>query len=291
MDIYKGESSYKKDKSDLQENNRLYIYESNQICGHKALGSKLFFSCLTNVNFYEITEDKNYGECPRCKYQNNGKNWCNSCANDIYISTLSKEISDHVHSPGSIPHELNKRSTSVKSFFEYIPEVRVQNKKLFAKGGCSEVYTAEWLDGNIESIGFDICDAEQVSRSFGLTVNSSGTIAVMKLFKERNILHNDFDDFHKAVIADFGASSFILKKMVQQFQKTFTIKMYELVVGNPTFSNKSHNKDLALKIWKGPLIPKEIPAAYANLIIQCWDSNLKKLPSSTEVTTILLGLS
>ncbi|RIB12291.1 hypothetical protein C2G38_2201042 [Gigaspora rosea] len=268
MDIYKGESSYKKDKSDLQENNRLYIYESNQICGHKALGSKLFFSCLTNVNFYEITEDKNYGECPRCKYQNNGKNWCNSCANDIYISTLSKEISDHVHSPGSIPHELNKRSTSVKSFFEYIPEVRVQNKKLFAKGGCSEVYTAEWLDGNIESIGFDICDAEQVSRSFGLTVNSSGTIAVMKLFKEKS--------GPITTAADICS---------------FTIKMYELVVGNPTFSNKSHNKDLALKIWKGPLIPKEIPAAYANLIIQCWDSNLKKLPSSTEVTTILLGLS
>ncbi|CAG8486560.1 31940_t:CDS:2 [Gigaspora margarita] len=142
-----------------------------------------------------------------------------SCANDIYISTVSKEISDYVPS-SELFLEINKRSTRVELFVELSPEEDCKTKIFW--------YVPLFVANQI-------CDAGQVSSTIGLTINSSRTIAVMKLFKEKwfsylisiihlqkiykyGIVHGNlhlrnicYDDFHKTVIADFGASSLILK--------------------------------------------------------------------------------
>ncbi|CAG8647138.1 17264_t:CDS:2, partial [Dentiscutata heterogama] len=46
-------------------------------------------------------------------------------------------------------------SLGVESFIEYIPEERLQNKKFMSMGGFANIYTAEWMDGQIESIDFN----------------------------------------------------------------------------------------------------------------------------------------
>ncbi|CAG8713746.1 26080_t:CDS:2, partial [Dentiscutata erythropus] len=46
-------------------------------------------------------------------------------------------------------------SLGVESFIEYIPEERFQNKKFMSMGGFANIYTAEWMDGQIESIDFN----------------------------------------------------------------------------------------------------------------------------------------
>ncbi|CAG8751926.1 23004_t:CDS:2, partial [Cetraspora pellucida] len=300
MDIDKGESSYKEDNPDLP-NRPLYISENHSVhtkieheadsnsyeneihqkieylsCGHRIYGSKLCILCLTNINFEE-PKDMSYGECPRCKRQNNGNNWCGSCAKDIYISTLPKEILDYisilpkeVRSSIKYFHELNISSTSVSSFFEFIPWVRLQNIKFLAEGGSGKVYTAEWLNGEIENINFneDIVKrkassqfvvlkpvstneflshysaAKEVSpKIFGITFDASATFIVMKLFKEN-----------------------VRTSITRDYWNLFWLE----------------------RMW--PPIPEEIPTAYVDLIVRCWNPNPKKRPSSEEVSRILFDL-
>ncbi|CAG8497359.1 7503_t:CDS:2, partial [Dentiscutata heterogama] len=50
--------------------------------------------------------------------------------------------------------DMFNESVSVETLFEYIPRKRLKNSKILASGSFSTIYTAEWLDGEIENVDF-----------------------------------------------------------------------------------------------------------------------------------------
>ncbi|CAG8527359.1 12352_t:CDS:2 [Gigaspora rosea] len=114
----------------------------------------------------DIKPTKEYGKCPRCEHENDYEDWCRSCAVDIYISELPKDIFDYLTQPKNEREnifsqafyqilELSKKySRGITSFFEYIPIERFQDIEYLTRGGFGVIYKAKWLDGEIENINF-----------------------------------------------------------------------------------------------------------------------------------------
>ncbi|CAG8513072.1 27010_t:CDS:2, partial [Gigaspora margarita] len=70
---------------------------------------------------------------------------------------------------------------------------------------------------------------------------------------------------------------------------SFGMVTYEWVTGIPPFYNFQFDFELASRIVSGlrPKIPEYIPNFIADLIIQCWDGQPEKRPTSEQLTRIL----
>ncbi|CAB4444226.1 unnamed protein product [Rhizophagus irregularis] len=80
----------------------------------------------------------------------------------------------------------------------------------------------------------------------------------------------------------------------QQYTKaaeiySFGIIMNELLSEEIPFNDIPHDEILVIKICKGlrPTIPKDIPKLIADLIIKCWDSEIKNRPTTKELYQLL----
>ncbi|UZO08946.1 uncharacterized protein OCT59_029189 [Rhizophagus irregularis] len=80
----------------------------------------------------------------------------------------------------------------------------------------------------------------------------------------------------------------------QQYTKaadiySFGIIMNELLSEEIPFNDISHDEILVIKICKGlrPTIPKDIPKLIADLIIKCWDAEIKNRPTAKELYQLL----
>ncbi|CAG8734821.1 16798_t:CDS:2, partial [Gigaspora rosea] len=169
--------------------------------------------------------------------------------------------------------EMERISLGVESFIEYIPEERFQNIKYMSIGGFATIYTAEWMDGQIESIDFIKSSIKRkgpqlvalktmpktvwdLMRSFGVSYFKSlkQVFLVMKLYEE---------DARSLIARDYW------KLLWSQRLMYLCSLIFEL--------SGLHNE--------GPEIPKNTPSAYAKLMTQCWDSNPDKRPIAYEILT------
>ncbi|EXX67324.1 Kin3p [Rhizophagus irregularis DAOM 197198w] len=80
----------------------------------------------------------------------------------------------------------------------------------------------------------------------------------------------------------------------QQYTKaadiySFGIIMNEFLSEEIPFNDIPHNEFLAIKICKGlrPTISKDIPKLLADLIIKCWDAEIKNRPTTKELYQLL----
>ncbi|POG69193.1 kinase-like domain-containing protein, partial [Rhizophagus irregularis DAOM 181602=DAOM 197198] len=70
---------------------------------------------------------------------------------------------------------------------------------------------------------------------------------------------------------------------------SFGIIMNEFLSEEIPFNDIPHNEFLAIKICKGlrPTISKDIPKLLADLIIKCWDAEIKNRPTTKELYQLL----
>ena len=70
---------------------------------------------------------------------------------------------------------------------------------------------------------------------------------------------------------------------------SFGIVAYELITGLPPYHDIPHGNDLALDICQGlrPKIPSYVPKLLTKLIVECWDAQPEKRPTSKKLFTII----
>ena len=70
---------------------------------------------------------------------------------------------------------------------------------------------------------------------------------------------------------------------------SFGIVTYELITGIPPYHKIAYNSDLALTICQGlrPKIPSNVPPLLTKLIMECWDAQPDKRPTSKKLFTII----
>jgi serine/threonine protein kinase len=127
-------------------------------------------------------------------------------------------------------------------------------------------------------------------------------------FHDGNILNHNDDDNDKIFISDLGlcqpVKSFLEKYniygvipfMAPEILRgksytsasdiySFSIIMWELTSGIPPFNNRAHDIQLSLSICKGerPEIIENTPQCYVDLMKKCWNEDLLKRPSTSEV--------
>ena len=70
---------------------------------------------------------------------------------------------------------------------------------------------------------------------------------------------------------------------------SFGIVAYEIITGLPPYYDIPHDNDLTLSICQGlrPKIPSHIPALVTKLMMQCWDAQPDKRPTSRQLFTII----
>ncbi|MDW3631938.1 MAG: protein kinase [Nitrososphaeraceae archaeon] len=70
---------------------------------------------------------------------------------------------------------------------------------------------------------------------------------------------------------------------------SFGIVTYELITGIPPYHNIKYDSDLALNICQGlrPKIPSNVPPLLTKLIMECWNAQPDKRPTSKKLFTII----
>ncbi|RGB38912.1 kinase-like domain-containing protein, partial [Rhizophagus diaphanus] len=137
----------------------------------------------------------------------------------------------------------------------------------------------------------------------------------LKHIHEMNLIHRDFhcknvlvDENRSILICDFGlctpvdleiasdkiqgvlpyiAPEVLKKKPYTKKSEVYSLSMimWELTSNESPFSDRPHDKYLAIQIVKGqrPDITKETPNFYAKIMEQCWDPDPSKRPDSSDL--------
>ncbi|POG66880.1 kinase-like domain-containing protein [Rhizophagus irregularis DAOM 181602=DAOM 197198] len=144
----------------------------------------------------------------------------------------------------------------------------------------------------------------------------------LKVIHESNLTHGDFHDGN-ILISDNHNEIFIIDlglcKPISDFQDSdnnevygvipymdpqilrnkpytpasdiysFSMIMWEFTSGIPPFNHEAHNQDLILNICEGkrPVIVKNTPKCFIDLMEKCWDSNPSNRPTITMLEHII----
>ncbi|PKC59202.1 hypothetical protein RhiirA1_469798 [Rhizophagus irregularis] len=138
-----------------------------------------------------------------------------------------------------------------------IPYNNFQNIEYLTKGGCSEIYTAKWINGS-----YDKWDSKE-----------------QQIKRLENISDFGFcGPADKPLKSIYGNLLYIAPEVIIGKEQTFksdihsiAMFMLEISSGQPPFTNYEHNYDLAMNIVNGirPKIVSGTPLEYKNLMKQC----------------------
>ncbi|UZO03231.1 uncharacterized protein OCT59_023639 [Rhizophagus irregularis] len=233
-----------------------------------------------------------YGICGECKEPGTGWRWCQSCNAKRFKDNFknwtsgNKDIDEFIQQS-----QLN--AVYHRKYLEWIPFEKFQNITYIAEGGFDYKSKIDKLQQIARGL-FDIHSAEKVHKDF-----HSG-----------NILHGIYNPYIsdlgmcrpaniKQTVKEegiYGVLPYMAPEVLrgQQYTKaadiySFGIIMNEFLSEEIPFNDIPHNEFLAIKICKGlrPTISKDIPKLLADLIIKCWDAEIKNRPTTKELYQLL----
>ncbi|POG82744.1 kinase-like domain-containing protein [Rhizophagus irregularis DAOM 181602=DAOM 197198] len=142
----------------------------------------------------------------------------------------------------------------------------------------------------------DIHNAEKVHKDFHsgniLIAYSSSYISDLGMCQPANIKQTVKEE------GIYGVLPYMAPEVLrgQQYTKaadiySFGIIMNEFLSEEIPFNDIPHNEFLAIKICKGlrPTISKDIPKLLADLMVKCWDAEIKNRPTTKELYQTLNG--
>ncbi|CAB4437555.1 unnamed protein product [Rhizophagus irregularis] len=87
--------------------------------------------------------------CENCQKECLAELYCEHCVRNYLEAQFSKWTSGN-EKIDSIIQKCQMETISPDKIIEWIPYNNLQNIKYLTKGGCSEIYTADWIDGRYE---------------------------------------------------------------------------------------------------------------------------------------------
>ena len=89
-----------------------------------------------------------FGSCEECNQKNTGFDWCKACNAKHFQQNFENWTSGNVDIDNLI-RECQLKATNCTQIVEWIPYNKLRNVCYLTKGGFSEIYVAEWIDGQI----------------------------------------------------------------------------------------------------------------------------------------------
>ncbi|RIA91950.1 hypothetical protein C1645_821307 [Glomus cerebriforme] len=255
---------------------------------------------LEAIKWLNIDFDKNrilFNEgtkriCEDCQDECLATLYCEHCVRN-YLKTKFSNWTSGNNDIDNLIQKCQMKTISPNKIVEWIPYDNLQNVKYLTKGGCSEIYTAVWIDGPYEEwdnegkklkrygdhmvILKKLVNVESANRSWFEECKSHLTISN----KYETIVK-----FDKPLNSIYGNLPYIAPEVIAGKETTFAsdvysigMLMWEISSGQPPFISK-HNYDLAIKIVNGmrPRIIPGTPLEYKLLMEQCWDADPTKRP-------------
>src|SRR6266542_4032054 len=89
----------------------------------------------------------NKGICENCRQKCLATIFCELCVRNHLKANFSNWSSGN-NEIDNLVQKCQMEANKPSKIIEWIPYNNLQNIKYFTKGGCSEIYTADWIDGN-----------------------------------------------------------------------------------------------------------------------------------------------
>ncbi|RGB42663.1 hypothetical protein C1646_750712 [Rhizophagus diaphanus] len=272
---------YDKNEAGQYESVKQIILTDESLTNNEKLGainiiSKDFdrFKILDNVGTKR--------NCENCQKECLAELYCEHCFRNYLEAQFSKWTSEN-EKIDNIIQKCQMETISPDKIIEWIPYNNLQNIKYLTKGGCSEIYTADWIDGRYE---------EWDSKGKQLKRVCAHEVVLKKLENIEYANRNWFDEF--CGLADvplngtYGNFPYIAPEIIAGKETTTAsdiyiigMLMWEISSGQPPFINSDNDFDLALKIINGmrPIIIPGTPFKFKKLMKQCWDVDSTKRPT------------
>jgi hypothetical protein len=138
-----------------------------------------------NKTYYEKDIDnKEFGICFNCKEPQTEENWCLNCNSKFFKKNFGEWTSGNMCVDKFIQEaQLNARNSN--EVIEWINHERLENVQFIAKGGFSDIYRANWLDGCIDCWNYDKKDWNRITQK-------NGTHVILKSLNDSSNIHEDF---------------------------------------------------------------------------------------------------
>ncbi|EXX68308.1 Tpk1p [Rhizophagus irregularis DAOM 197198w] len=246
-----------------------------------------------HIEFWDIINQKwyrnNFGEYALKSLNNNSSDVCSDFLNEIK-SHLQIHLVDIVQCFGITQDPNNKEYMMV---IEYCDDGNLRNYLNRSKNYINynlKIYQLQQIARGL----LDIHNAEKVHKDF-----HSGNILISKRFSYISDLGMCQPTNIKQTVKEegiYGVLPYMAPEVLrgQQYTKaadiySFGIIMNEFLSEEIPFNDIPHDEFLAIKICKGlrPTISKDIPKLLADLIIKCWDPEIKNRPITKELYQLL----
>ncbi|GES75096.1 kinase-like domain-containing protein [Rhizophagus clarus] len=199
---------------------------------------------------------------------------------------------------------------------EWIPYSNLQNIQYLTTGGCSEIYTADRIDGayykwdskekQLKRYGRQkvilkrLENIENANQSWFEEAKSHLILSnkwpyIVQCFGQRFVISDlgFCGPVDKPLTSIYGSLLYIAPEVIIGKQQTFksdiysvAMLMWEISSGQPPFFNYNHDYYLAMNIVNGirPKIVPGTPLEYKNLMKRCWEADPLKRP---DINTLL----
>ncbi len=137
--------------NDIQDLNKKFEFRMQIVSSNHSLGKEENSETIKRLNKDHDKERLLYNEgpkrfCENCKKECLVTSYCESCIQDFLKKDFSIWTSGNVEMDNLI-HKCQMESLTPYNIIEWIPYKDLKNIKYLTKGGCSEIYSADWIGG------------------------------------------------------------------------------------------------------------------------------------------------
>ena len=91
------------------------------------------------------------GYCKSCHHPNTSFDWCQPCNSQRFRSNFFKWTSGNIN-VDNIIMKMQMEAKNSREILEWIPWLKFKNVSLIDSGGLGSVYSANWIDGEYNTV-------------------------------------------------------------------------------------------------------------------------------------------